>query len=74
MEQKKTAPGFDEKIVLPQEPDFLQSSSEVSCIFNVGIHPQDVYTLGLIWGLYARTILPPYNAISLVIVESPVNL
>ena len=70
--QKETAPGLDEKNFLPQEPNFHVSSMlEVS----LRIHPLDVYALGLIWGLYVRTILPPDKAISLVIVERwPVNL
>ena len=48
------------KNFLPQEPDFLQSSSEVSCIFNIGsqLENSSVYALGLIWGLYVRMILP----------------
>ena len=42
---------------------------------SLRIHQLDVYALGLIWGLYVRIILPPDNAISLVILERwPVNL
>ena len=77
--QKETAPGMDEKTFCLKNQIFcrvLQKSHVYSMLeVSLRIHPLDVYALGLIWGLYVRIILPPDNAISLVIVERwPVNL
>ena len=76
--QKETAPGLDEKTFCLKNRSFCRvlKKSHVSSMLEVSliIHPLDVYALGSIWALYVRMILPPDNAISLVIVERPVNL